>query len=440
MGEKITVKNSIFNFDDEYVQKIKNDAMNKVSNTQQKDVETFDFSKLITNAATEVEEKIKTATGIDEFNYDFYKELKTKYGDIESAKYTATDYNDIIDTSNDTEGLFKTTLGVNGERIQYKERRQYSNGEIVYVDGKGTIVKRVDIYGTVTLNGQKLYKNGTVTNSLGQIMMQDGSYYSRNSDGSGTRTFKDGSTAKYDKDGNILSIESNGRTIKYNGDEVEVSRSTEKGYEQTTYNKDGSYKIKQYEPNDGSKYTTTYYDQNGNKTSTEKTYKETNAQGGDTVVTESGNKKTYYSGDGKKALYTEETKDGKTIITKYDDDGNPSTVEVTNKDGSTSTSYNGIKHKETNAAGDTTVYNDDGSKSYTEKADGGYIKYYDNGQIDYESKPDGTTVGYDENGNVNYRADSDGTRHYYENGTEIEWVDKDGTPYYINEDGSVYTY
>lgn len=382
--------------------------------------------------------------------YTLYKTMNdsyTKYLENNKTNYKTDDYDKIANTKNDEGWINKTTLGLDGKRLDYDHKVTTESGTVVYYDKDGKVVKKINTDGTVDIGDKKIYSNGHVTNkNTGATILEDGSSYTINADGGYELTTSDGKHVSYDKNGNVKSVKNDTGTIKYEYDSkgnvstITTEKSDSNGFTQNKYNADGSYTSTNTKDNVTTKKS---YDSSGKEISNSKTYTGTNSSGSTVKVVEEDGKKTNYNGSNKVESTEETDANGNKVTTKYDKNGNVSSVTTTDKDGTSTTTTNnsdGSGSFVTNSENDNrTSYDENGNKTY-EKNEFGETYYHSDG-TSTTNYSDGSSKGFYSDGSVKYESNSDGslTTWYDENGnwTEKEEAQADGTSILTTSDGRV---
>ena len=415
-------------------------AKDVVSTTKEK-VEDFDLSEFIQDTFKikgngENIEKLPTTNN----NYDSLVSTQKSNASIDATSleknvFKVNDIHDVSDPDNDKNYLIKkTTVDFNGEDLEYSSKDAYSDGTIIYKDKDGNTIKKVNADGTVTIKGKTLHYDGTVTDSMGRILLTDGSYY-RTSDDEVSVKKTDGSEYVYDESGKLTKVtDADGNYTYYKYDEngnvktIEVNQKEQNAdgtYRTTVYNNDGSYSVTDtsYEGSDEFSETVSY-DKNGNFIKRETSLKD--GANGQTVKTDENGKKYFYDFDGKNLEYTEE-KEGYTVTkTYYDRDGSVSKVEISEngKVVETETKYSNGDYGIVDKNGNYTEYYANGTMKRTE-SNGNKTYYYENGQTSMEINADGSEVYYNEDGRKTSEKFSDGTTQYYNSDGSVDYYDVD---------------
>ena len=412
-----------------------------VVSTAKDKVEEFDLSEFIKDtfnplSGNDVENIDKLATTNNTYDSLLSTQKSNNNIDVSSLEknvFKVDNIHDVSDSDNDKNYLIKkTTVDFNGEDLEYSSKDTYSDGTIIYKDKDGKAIKTVNADGTVTINGKTLHYDGTVTDSVGRILLADGGYYDA-SDSSVSVKKSDGSEYIYDANGKLTKVvdkDENSTIYNYdengNVDTIEFHKheqNADGSYRSTIYNSDGSYSVTDISTEGSNSFSETVnYDKDGNYISRDTSYRD--GVNGETVKTSDGTKYVYnLSGDQLK--YTEETDGITTTRTYYNNNGTVDKEETIEYGNVTQTidKYSNGDYKIIDASGEETEYYSNGVAKSTE-INGNKTYYYENGQTKNQINVDGTEVFYNEDGSKIYEKFLDGTTQYYNSDGSVDYYDE----------------
>ena len=430
------------------------DVVKKIDATIDK-VESLDLSDLIKDTFNPItDSEVENVDEVSNKDDDYTSLLNMQKNnstidatDLKNNELKVGNLNEISDPSNDKNYIIKkTTLGMNGEDLDYSTKKTYNDGTIIYLDKEGNKVKIVNPDGTVTINGKTIQKDGSVVDPVGRIVLKDGSSY--RADDSGINIEKsDGTEYFYDTTGKLTKVvDKDGNSSVYNYDEsgkvttIEVNKkeaNADGSYRTIIYNSDGSYSVTDTSKEGSREYSeTTNYDKDGKTLGRDTTtYDGPNGE----IIKESGNTKYVYNSADETLKYKEETNGNITTKTYYYSDGTVDKEETIENGKVTQTisKYSNGDYVVTDENGDETEYYANGSPK-SDNSGGVEKQYYDNGNVSAEYNSDGSSKFYDESGNLTLEKNADGSMHSYNSDGSEDFYDSEGNHIQsINPDGTV---